>query len=79
MHPLPCAVGSSQNARPRSELFDASLDVAGASVTKSVGGYQLEGSGVHLFERVEGDHSTILGLPMLPLLAFHADAGAVEA
>jgi septum formation protein len=45
------------------------LDLAGAAATQSVGGYQLEGVGIHLFERVEGDHSTILGLPLLPLLA----------
>jgi septum formation protein len=45
------------------------LDFAGNAVTQSVGGYQLEGAGIHLFERVEGDHSTILGLPLLPLLA----------
>ena len=37
-------------------------------VTASVGGYQLEGLGIHLFSRIEGDHSTILGLPLLPLL-----------
>ncbi|HEX8167905.1 MAG TPA: Maf family protein [Beijerinckiaceae bacterium] len=45
------------------------LALAGDAVTQSVGGYQLEGAGIHLFERVEGDHATILGLPLLPLLA----------
>jgi septum formation protein len=48
----------------------AYLDAAGKAVTESVGAYQLEGLGVHLFERIEGDHSTILGLPLLPLLGF---------
>jgi septum formation protein len=46
------------------------LDKAGERVTASVGAYQLEGLGVHLFDRIEGDHFTILGLPLLPLLAF---------
>jgi septum formation protein len=50
--------------------IDAYLDQAGAMVTTSVGAYQLEGLGVHLFERIEGDHFTILGLPLLSLLAF---------
>ena len=45
------------------------LDLAGADVLRSVGVYQIEGLGIHLFERVDGDHSTILGLPLLPLLA----------
>jgi septum formation protein len=48
----------------------AYLDAAGEAVTQSVGAYQFEGLGVHLFERIEGDHSTILGLPLLPLLGF---------
>jgi septum formation protein len=48
----------------------AYLDAAGEAVTSSVGAYQLEGLGVHLFEHIEGDHFTILGLPLLPLLAF---------
>jgi septum formation protein len=50
--------------------LSAYLDVAGDAVTSSVGAYQLEGVGIHLFERIEGDHFTILGLPLLPLLAF---------
>jgi septum formation protein len=50
--------------------IDSYLDEAGDAVTSSVGAYQLEGLGIHLFERIEGDHFTILGLPLLPLLAF---------
>nr|WP_245404827.1 Maf family protein [Ancylobacter gelatini] len=46
------------------------LDAAGDAVLSSVGAYQLEGLGIHLFQTVEGAHSTILGLPLLPLLAF---------
>lgn len=46
------------------------LDLAGDAALRSVGGYQLEGIGIHLFERVEGDYFTILGLPLLPLLAY---------
>jgi septum formation protein len=50
--------------------LSAYLDAAGDAVTTSVGAYQLEGLGIHLFERIAGDHFTILGLPLLPLLAF---------
>jgi septum formation protein len=50
--------------------ISAYLEAAGEAVTTSVGAYQLEGLGIHLFERIEGDHFTILGLPLLPLLEF---------
>jgi len=57
--------------RPMTEAeLSAYLDAAGDAVTTSVGAYQLEGLGIHLFERIEGDHFTILGLPLLPLLVF---------
>jgi septum formation protein len=57
--------------RPLDEAqIAAYLDEAGVAVTTSVGAYQLEGLGVHLFERIDGDHFTILGLPLLQLLAF---------
>ncbi|MDU1691186.1 MAG: Maf family protein [Bradyrhizobium sp.] len=50
------------------------LDTAGQAVLSSVGAYQLEGLGVHLFDRIDGAHFTILGLPLLPLLAYFREA-----
>jgi septum formation protein len=49
-------------------FLDAYLAAEGEAVTSTVGAYRLEGLGVHLFERVDGDHAAILGLPLLPLL-----------
>lgn len=54
------------------------LDMSGDAAMTSVGAYQLEGIGIHLFERVEGDYFTILGLPLLPLLKFLRDSGHVD-
>ena len=51
-------------------FLDEYLDMVGDAALSSVGAYQLEGIGVHLFERVDGDFFTILGLPLLPLLAY---------
>jgi septum formation protein len=62
--------------RPFSEGFvDAYLARTGEAVLSSVGAYQLEGLGAHLFTRVDGDYFTILGLPLLPLLSFLAGHG----
>jgi septum formation protein len=56
-------------------FLDGYLDAVGDAVTRSVGCYQFEGAGAQLFERVEGHHSTILGLPLLPLLGFLRNVG----
>jgi septum formation protein len=56
--------------RPLTEVaIERYLALAGEQVFTSVGGYQVEGLGLHLFERIEGAQTTILGLPLLPLLA----------
>ena len=58
-------------------FLDAYLAAEGEEVTYSVGAYRLEGLGMHLFRAVEGEHAAILGLPMLPLLDFLRQHGAV--
>ncbi len=54
------------------------LSDAGDKVLSSVGAYQIEGLGVQLFEKVEGDYFSIIGLPVLPLLAELRKLGLVE-
>jgi septum formation protein len=56
-------------------FLDDYLAAAGDAATASVGGYQLEALGIQLFDRVEGEHSTILGLPLLPLLHWLREHG----
>ena len=50
----------------------------GAKALSSVGAYQIEGEGIQLFEKVEGDHFTIVGLPLLPLLTELRSLGAID-
>ncbi|WP_150285847.1 Maf family protein [Rhabdaerophilum calidifontis] len=64
--------------RPLTEAFlDAYLEAMGMRVTQTVGGYMLEGLGIHLFAEIEGSHATILGLPLLPLLHALRDLGLI--
>jgi len=66
--------------RPVSDAFlDAYLALEGERATESVGAYRLEGPGVHLFDRVEGEHAAILGLPLLALLGFLRQHGVLLA
>jgi septum formation protein len=60
-------------------FLEAYLDAMGTSVTASVGGYQLERAGIQLFERIEGDHFVILGLPLMALLQYIRQAGWLAA
>lgn len=64
------------------DFSDAFLDhyvaLCGETLTTSVGAYRLEGPGPQLFERIEGDYFTILGLPLLPLLDFLRGAGVAR-
>ncbi len=59
-------------------FLDAYLSRNGARSTASVGAYQLEGLGSQLFERIDGDYFTILGLPLLPLMKFLRTEGELE-
>ncbi len=51
-------------------VLDAHLAAEGDVLLSCVGAYRLEGLGIHLFDRVEGEHAAVLGLPLLPLLGF---------
>jgi septum formation protein len=58
-------------------FIDDYLARVGKEALKSVGSYQIEGPGIQLFERIEGDYFAILGLPLLPLLAHLRSSGAI--
>jgi septum formation protein len=60
-------------------FLESYLDAVGAAVTASVGGYQLERIGIQLFERIEGEHFVVLGLPLVALLQYLRQAGWLAA
>lgn len=64
--------------RPLSTGFlDGYLDAIGDDALETVGGYHIERLGPHLFSRIEGDYFSILGLPLMPTLAFLRDQGVL--
>lgn len=73
-----CADSAALTMRDFSDAFlDAYLDRAGDALTASVGAYAYEEAGAQLFERVEGDFFTVLGLPLLPVLGMLRDQGVL--
>jgi len=60
-------------------FLDTYLAAESDALTGCVGAYRLEGMGVQLFDRIEGDYFSILGLPLLPLLGFLRQHGALQA
>lgn len=61
------------------EFIGRYLAAVGDVALKSVGAYQYEGRGIQLFEKVDGDYYTIIGLPMLPLLEELRKRGEIDA
>lgn len=66
--------------RPFSDAFATTyLDLVGVAALETVGAYQLEALGVHLFAEIVGDHATILGLPLFGVLQALRDQGVLRA
>lgn len=66
--------------RPLGAAFvEAYLDAEWPAIAGCVGCYRMEGPGVQLFSRVEGSHFTVLGMPLLPVLAYLRDRGVIAA
>ena len=61
------------------DFLDAYLEAEGEVLTTTVGAYRLEGPGSHLFDAIDGEHSAILGLPLLPLFGFLRQNGVLVA
>ncbi|WP_208442519.1 Maf family protein, partial [Bartonella raoultii] len=61
-----------------SEFIERYLARVGTDVFNSVGVYQIEGEGIHLFDKIEGDFFTIVGLPLLPLLIKLRHLGVID-
>jgi septum formation protein len=59
------------------KFIESYLDRIGDAALSSVGGYQVEGLGIQLFDAIRGEHSTILGMPLIPLMGFLRDEGVI--
>jgi septum formation protein len=71
-----CTESVTLRMRPLSQAFlESYLDAEYDAIRHGVGGYRIEGPGVQLFDRIEGGHFAILGLPLLPLLAWLRERG----
>lgn len=71
---------TSLTMRPLSASFlESYLELVGYAALETLGGYHIEKLGPHLFSRIEGDYFAILGLPLLPVLAFLRDQGVLLA
>ena len=67
------------DVRPLSDAFlQFYLDKEYEAIRWSVGGYRVEGLGAQLFEEIDGSHFAVLGLPLLPLLAYLRERGVLE-